>query len=272
MRKTLSVLVAAVVALTFFATTAFAATTASLGANTTDGVIVQASSDLAKLFDGEKWDTLGAWGGDANFTNVVGFVNGNATQNYETDNADDDSVLSLIIDLGEVKYLDSFTIYFYQDYNVMIGTGPAMPITVSASATTESDFVKIKDFTFESDDYVMEGGASNASTSTKGVVPATFEFDSTLTTRYLRLEMPFMWNKGVSSDSSANNTDNKNHWEFISMTEIEFTEGEPVTDESTGGESTGGEETPDTGDEVVVFAVLGLFALAATVVVVKKAR
>ena len=154
----------------------------------------------------------------------------------------------------------------------MIGTGPAMPITVSASATTESDFVKIKDFTFESDDYVMEGGASNASTSTKGVVPATFEFDSTLTTRYLRLEMPFMWNKGVSSDSSANNADNKNHWEFISMTEIEFTEGEPVTDESTGGESTGGEETPDTGDEVVVFAVLGLFALAATVVVVKKAR
>lgn len=272
MRKTLSVLVAAVVALTFFATTAFAATTASLGANTTDGVIVQASSDLAKLFDGEKWEDLGAWGGDANFTNIVGFVNGNAAQNYETDNAEDDSVLSLIIDLGEVKYLDSFTIYFYQCYNDMIGTGPAMPITVSASATTESDFVEIKDFTFESDEYVMEGGASNAATAKKGVIPATFEFDSTLATRYLRLEMPFMWNKGLSSDSSTNNTDNKNHWEFIAMTEIEFTEGEPVTDESTGGESTGGEETPDTGDEVVVFAVLGLFALAATVVVVKKAR
>lgn len=62
MRKTLSVLVAAVVALTFFATTAFAATTASLGANTTDGVIVQASSDLAKLFDGEKWEDLGRLG------------------------------------------------------------------------------------------------------------------------------------------------------------------------------------------------------------------
>lgn len=266
MRKTLSVLVAAVVALTFFATTAFAATTASLGANTTDGVIVHADSDLAKLFDGKKWDTIGAWGGDANFTNVVGFVNNNCKQNFETDNADDDSVLSLIIDLGEVKYLDSFTIYFYQCYSVMIGTGPAMPITVSASATTESDFVKIKDFTFESDDYVTEDGVKNTE-STNGVVPETFEFDSTLATRYLRLEMPFMWNKGVSSDSSANNTDNKNHWEFIAMTEIEFTEGEPVTDESTGGE-----ETPDTGDEVVVFAVLGLFALAATVVVVKKAR
>ena len=176
------------------------------------------------------------------------------------------------MDFDGETVLDSFTIYFYQDYNVMIGTGPAMPITVSASATTESDFVKIKDFTFESDDYVMEGGASNASTSTKGVVPATFEFDSTLTTRYLRLEMPFMWNKGVSSDSSTNNTDNKNHWEFISMTEIEFTEGEPVTDESTGGECPGGGESPDTGDEVGGFAVLGLFALAATVVVVKKAR
>ncbi len=44
----------------------------------------------------------------------------------------------------------------------------------------------------------------------------------------------------------------------------------PAVDESTGGESAG--ETPDTGDEIVVFAVLGLFALAATVVVVRKAR
>lgn len=44
----------------------------------------------------------------------------------------------------------------------------------------------------------------------------------------------------------------------------------PAVDESAGGESTGA--TPDTGDEIVVFAVLGLFALAATVVVVRKAR
>lgn len=44
----------------------------------------------------------------------------------------------------------------------------------------------------------------------------------------------------------------------------------PAVDESTGDESTGA--TPDTGDEIVVFAVLGLFALAATVVVVRKAR
>lgn len=44
----------------------------------------------------------------------------------------------------------------------------------------------------------------------------------------------------------------------------------PAVDESTGGESTG--ETPDTDDEVVIFSVLGLLAIVATVVVVKKVR
>lgn len=44
----------------------------------------------------------------------------------------------------------------------------------------------------------------------------------------------------------------------------------PAVDGSTGGESTG--ETLDTDDEVVIFSVLGLLAIVATVVVVKKVR
>ena len=125
MKKTLAVLMAALLAAVCFATIGSAATiSASLNEDYAD---VTATMDLSKLFDGvtyveknEITEGADAWKTDGSaYTqgDIVLFKNAKATDKTAG------TKLVLNIDLGEAKDLDNVVVYFFKEYSSMIGLG-----------------------------------------------------------------------------------------------------------------------------------------------------
>ena len=276
MKKTLAVLMAALLACACFATigSAAATPTASLSEDYTNVSLLANAGTLDKLFDGDdrKEEAL-AWGSDN--ANIVAFQNADATK------ADANATLCLIIDLGEERTLSSMTISFYKDYNVMIGLGAENTLTVSTS-DNGTDFTKVEDLTFESEAVgtAADGKADNTTFPTAGVYDETFTFTSAVTTRYLELKIPY-------EESHPQFAEGKIMWEFIGMTEIAFTDAaetdtsseapvessEAPSTSSTAPTSstTESSKTPVTGDAgLAAIAVIAVIALAGTVVVARK--
>lgn len=178
MKKTLAILMAALLACACFATIGSAEDakiTAKLSEDYTNVSLLENAGTFDKLFDGDdrKEEAL-AWGSDN--ANVVAFKNADATK------ADANATLCLIIDLGEERTLSSMTISFYKDYNVMIGLGAENTLTVSSS-DNGTDFTKVEDFTFESE--AIEDAADGTPDKTKfpvaGVYDETFKFTNNVT-------------------------------------------------------------------------------------------
>ena len=285
MKKTLAILMAALLACACFATIGSAEDakiTAKLSEDYTNVSLLENAGTFDKLFDGDdrKEEAL-AWGSDN--ANVVAFKNADATK------ADANATLCLIIDLGEERTLSSMTISFYKDYNVMIGLGAENTLTVSSS-DNGTDFTKVEDFTFESE--AIEDAADGTPDKTKfpvaGVYDETFKFTNNVTARYLELKIPY-------EETHPEFANGKIMWEFIGMTEIAFADGtpstdtsEPATDESKAesvatseapstsstaptSSTTESSKTPVTGDAgLAAIAVIAVIALAGTVVVARK--
>lgn len=278
MKKTLAVLMAALLACACFATLGSAADakiTASLSEDYTNVSILNSVS-LDKLFDGDdrKEEAL-AWGSDN--TNILAFCN------KDCKDPQANATLCLNIDLGKEMTLSELTISFYKDYNVMIGLGAENTLTVSSS-DNGTDYTKVQDFTFESEELVANEagtGTDNTKFPAAGVYDYNFKFDSTVTTQYLELKIPYEKSHDLTADGKV-------IWEFIAMTEIAFKEGEPSDTSEPADESktesaatseaptsssapTESSKTPVTGDAgLAAIAVIAVIALAGTVVVARK--
>ncbi len=278
MKKTLAVLMAALLVAVCFATVGSAATpTATLSPDYTNVSLLEGAGTLDKLFDGDdrKEEAL-AWGTDD--ANVVAF------KNADCKDAEANATLCLNIDLGEEMTLSGLTISFYKDYNVMIGLGEENTLTVSSS-DDGTDYAEVKSFTFTSE--ALEANAAGDNTDTSkypkaGVYDYEFKFDSAVTTQYLELKIPY-------EPSHELATDDKVVWEFIGMTEITFAEGEPADDtssepaddtsseapatssEAPAASSAPTSSTPPTGDAgFAAIAVVAVVALAGAALIVRK--
>lgn len=284
MKKTLAVLMAALLAVACFAMVGSAATpTATLSPDYTNVSLLEGAGTLDKLFDGDdrKEEAL-AWGTDD--ANVVAF------KNADCQDAEANATLCLNIDLGEEMTLSGLTISFYKDYNVMIGLGEENTLTVSSS-DDGTDYAEVKSFTFTSE--ALEAKADNSGVDSSkypkaGVYDYEFKFDSAVTTQYLELKIPY-----EASHELA--TDGKVIWEFIGMTEITFQEGEPADDtssepagdtssdadtsseapttssEAPATSSAAESSTPSTGDAgMIAIVVLAAAAVIGAAVIVKK--
>ena len=238
MKKTLAVLMAALLVAACFATVGSAATpTASLSPDYTNVSLLEGAGTLDKLFDGDdrKEEAL-AWGTDD--ANVVAF------KNADCKDAEANATLCLNIDLGEEMTLSGLTISFYKDYNVMIGLGEENTLTVSSS-DDGTDYAEVKSFTFTSE--ALEAKPDNSGVDSSkypkaGVYDYEFKFDSAITTQYLELKIPYEASHELS-------TDGKVIWEFIGMTEITFAEGEPADDTSSEPAGDTSEPADDTSSE-----------------------
>lgn len=239
MKKTLAVLMAALLVAACFATVGSAATpTASLSPDYTNVSLLEGAGTFDKLFDGDdrKEEAL-AWGTDN--ANVVAF------KNADCKDAEANATLCLNIDLGEEMTLSGLTISFYKDYNVMIGLGEENTLTVSSS-DDGTDYAEVKSFTFTSE--ALEAKPDNSGVDSSkypkaGVYDYEFKFDSAITTQYLELKIPYEASHELS-------TDGKVIWEFIGMTEITFAEGEPADDTSSEpADGTSSEPADDTSSE-----------------------
>lgn len=277
MKKTLAVLMAALLVAACFATVGSAATpTASLSPDYTNVSLLEGAGTFDKLFDGDdrKEEAL-AWGTDN--ANVVAF------SNADCKDAEANATLCLIVDLGEEMTLSGLTISFYKDYNVMIGLGAENTLTVSSS-DNGTDFTEVQEFTFESEEIgsTADGAVDKTTFPDAGVYDEVFTFDSSVTTRYLELKIPY-------EPSHPQFTDGKVMWEFIGMTEITFAEGEPADDtssepaddtsseapatssEAPAASSAPTSSTPPTGDAgFAAIAVVAVVALAGAALIVRK--
>ena len=189
MKKTLAVLMAALLATVCFATIGSAATiSASLNEDYAD---VTATKDLSKLFDGvtyveknEITEGADAWKTDGSaYTqgDIVLFKNAKATDKTAG------TKLVLNIDLGEAKDLDNIVVYFFKEYSSMIGLGVSNTMTISASTDGET-YNKVGDFEFDSEPALQED--NKTTNGVLGVYPETFEFEETVNARYLELALP----------------------------------------------------------------------------------
>ena len=271
MKKTLAVVLAALLSVACFATIGSAATTVTL--NSDDYPNVEANADLSLLVDGTTLEGTEFPGSGGYATSgIVLFKNLTATD------AEANTTLCLVVDLGEDKTISAATVYFYKEYVSMVGLGVENTMTISYSTDGDS-YTKINDFTFDSEPAMTEG----ANTGICGIFSETFDFGDAVTARYLEFKLPF-----EASDPSF--TAGKVVWEFIGMTEIDLTEGEPAPDEDSSSEapvesteapvesteapvesSETESSTPSTGDAgIVAVAAVALIAIAGAAVVIKK--
>ena len=144
MKKALSLLLAAILAAACFATVG-AAADAAVTLNNTDypGVkVLDTNLDLSVLTDGDKGESLKgiAWA-DTDKTKIIAFQNENCAVKDST------TTLCLVLDLGAEKTLDSITVTFYKEYNVMIGLGVKNTMIVSSSKDGEA-FDKLGEYDF----------------------------------------------------------------------------------------------------------------------------
>ena len=294
MKKTLAVLMAALLAAVCFATIGSAATiSASLNEDYAD---VTATKDLSKLFDGvtyveknEITEGADAWKTDGSaYTqgDIVLFKNAKATDKTAG------TKLVLNIDLGEAKDLDSVVVYFFKEYSSMIGLGVSNTMTISASTDGET-YNKVGDFEFDSEPALQED--NKTTNGVLGVYPETFEFEETVNARYLELALPYEESADTFYVTPGDPESGvKGIWEFIGITEIAFSEasegGDVSSDESkdesvnesaaesteapvtsSGTSSAADSSTPSTGDAgVIAVVVLAVAAVVGAAVIVKK--
>lgn len=217
MKKTLAVLMAALLAVACFAMVGSAAEISSITQNTEDYPNVTLDTrgkGLTALFDGNKEA--------AAFTDSVFFKNENATDATLT------NTLALVLDLGEETTVGSLTLTFYKEYISMIGLALQNTLTVSSSDDGEV-FDEVQEFTFEGEAITLS--SDNKVTNQAGIVDYTFNLTTPVTTRYLELKLPIGPVDPAAIEAGAF-ADNKVMWEFIALTEIVVTEGEPADDTS----------------------------------------
>ena len=296
MKKTLAVLMAALLVAVCFATVGSAATTATLDTDYN----VTTSSDLSMLFDGKTYvERNDPEAEDAWQNNGTAYAQGGMAlfQNTKCTEKDVAASLVLTIDLGETKNIDNVVVYFYKEYIAMIGLGVSNTMTISAS-TDGDDYTKVGDFDFDSEPAVVDG----ATNGILGVFPETFEFEEPVTARYLELALPYeessdtFYVKPGDPESGA-----KSIWEFVGITEIEINEateggdtsepaGDTSSDADTSSEapttsseapttsseapatsSVAESSTPSTGDAgMIAIVVLAAAAVIGAAVIVKK--
>lgn len=275
MKKTLAVLMAALLACACFATIGSAAEIKAITQNTEDYPRVTLDSRgkaLTALFDGNKTATT--------FTDSVFFKNEDATDATLT------NTLALVIDLGEKTNVGGLTLTFYKEYISMIGLALENKLTVSSSDDGET-FAKVQDFTFEGEKITLD--EANKITNQISTVDYDFEFTTSVNTRYLELQIPI---GPVDPDATKAFADNKVMWEFIALTEIAVNDAASVDTSEPADESktesaaesaaassaptsssapTESSKTPVTGDAgLAAIAVIAVIALAGTVVVARK--
>ena len=291
MKKTLAVLMAALLAVACFAMVGSAATTITLNNEDYPGVSILGGKDLALLVDGETLEGEGeaeAWG--SGIAAVVPFQNANCIQTGTT--PPPTTTLALVLDLGEEKTISSIDVWFYKDYNVMIGLGQNNTLTVSSSEDGAT-FEKVTDYEFDSQPAMLEG--ETTVNKICEVVKETIAFDAPVTTQYIELKMNF---EESSEEFLVDNADpskgTKPIWEFIAMTEIAVNEGsaggdtsEPAGDTSSDADtsseapttsseapatsSAAESSTPSTGDAgMIAIVVLAAAAVIGAAVIVKK--
>ena len=138
MKKTLAVLMAALLVAACFATVGSAAdmTVAFIENYDSNVVLLPGAGTFDALTDGvttpEELDWLKMT--DAQKKQVVAFQNNNCILNEaEGKNPIPASRLGLVVDLGETKTLESLSVWFYKCYIVMIGLGVENTLSISAS-------------------------------------------------------------------------------------------------------------------------------------------
>lgn len=279
MKKTLAILMAALLACACFATIGSAAEIKSITQNTEDFPNVTLDSrgkPLTALFDGNK--------AAAAFTDSVFFKNENATDASLT------NTLALVIDLGEKTNVGGLTLTFYKEYISMIGLALENTLTVSASDDGET-FTELQKFTFEGEEITLN--SENKITNAASTVDYDFKLTTAANTRYLELKLPIgpVDPEVIAAGAFA---DNKVMWEFVALTEIVVNDAaatdtsEPADDESKAesvatseapstsstaptSSTTESSKTPVTGDAgLAAIAVIAGIALAGTVVVARK--
>ena len=290
MKKTLAVLMAALLAVACFAMVGSAATTITLNNEDYPGVSILGGKDLALLVDGETLEGEAEAWGSSGIAAVVPFQNANCIQTGTT--PPPTTTLALVLDLGEEKTISSIDVWFYKDYNVMIGLGQNNTLTVSSSEDGET-FEKVTDYEFDSQPAMLEG--ENTVNKIIEVAKETIAFDAPVTTQYIELKMNF---EESSEKFLVDNKDpskgTKPIWEFIAMTEIAVNEGsaggdtsEPAGDTSSDADtsseapttsseapatsSAAESSTPSTGDAgMIAIVVLAAAAVIGAAVIVKK--
>ncbi|HAN21849.1 MAG: hypothetical protein A2Y15_06430 [Clostridiales bacterium GWF2_36_10] len=120
-------------------------------------------------------------------------------QNKVCTTADTYPTIELVLALGDETDVTGVNLCFYHEYLSMIGLPKDNTVTISY-ATDISTFTEIDDFTFEG---VAETGKS-------GVIDAIFEFDETVTAKFIKVAFDF--------DDSPFET--KVIWEFMGLTEF----------------------------------------------------
>ena len=297
MKKTLAVLMAALLAVACFAMVGSAATTITLNNEDYPGVSILGGKDLALLVDGETLEGEAEAWGSSGIAAVVPFQNANCIQTGTT--PPPTTTLALVLDLGEEKTISSIDVWFYKDYNVMIGLGQNNTLTVSSSEDGET-FEKVTDYEFDSQPAMLEG--EDTVNKIIEVAKETIAFDAPVTTQYIELKMNF---EESSEKFLVDNKDpskgTKPIWEFIAMTEIAVNEGsaggdtsEPAGDTSSDADtsseapttsseapttsseapatsSAAESSTPSTGDAgMIAIVVLAAAAVIGAAVIVKK--
>lgn len=262
MKKALSLLLAAILAAACFATVG-AAADAAVTLNNTDypGVkVLDTNLDLSVLTDGDKGESLKgiAWA-DTDKTKIIAFQNENFAVKDST------TTLCLVLDLGAEKTLDSITVTFYKEYNVMIGLGVENTMIVSSSKDGKT-FDKLGEYDFTAEPSRDTDGIKANPAAIGALQDETFAFDKPVTARYFELRIHYEFNY-------ENATDGKDIWEFIGMTEITANEAdaddvsEPAASAETPAASSApaddSSKTPVTGDAgAAALVVIAAAALA----------
>lgn len=261
-KKALSLLLAAILAAACFATVG-AAADAAVTLNNTDypGVkVLDTNLDLSVLTDGDKGESLKgiAWA-DTDKTKIIAFQNENCAVKDST------TTLCLVLDLGAEKTLDSITVTFYKEYNVMIGLGVENTMIVSSSKDGKT-FDKLGEYDFTAEPSRDTDGIKANPAAIGALQDETFAFDKPVTARYFELRIHYEFNY-------ENATDGKDIWEFIGMTEITANEAdaadvsEPAASAETPAASSApaddSSKTPVTGDAgAAALVVIAAAALA----------
>ena len=202
MKKALSLLLAAILAAACFATVG-AAADAAVTLNNTDspGVkVLDTNLDLSVLTDGDKGESLKgiAWA-DTDKTKIIAFQNENCAVKDST------TTLCLVLDLGAEKTLDSITVTFYKEYNVMIGLGVENTMIVSSSKDGKT-FDKLGEYDFTAEPSRDTDGIKANPAAIGALQDETFAFDKPVTARYFELRIHYEFNYENATDAASADT------------------------------------------------------------------
>ncbi|MGI6715746.1 MAG: LamG-like jellyroll fold domain-containing protein [Eubacteriales bacterium] len=159
------------------------------------------------LTDGNKHEEYGNWGNEVQ--NALVFQNPDPkTQN---------GTIELVYNLGAAGNYNRFTLSFYRDYAVMIGTPGSVKLEYSLDGRT---FTEIDEFELKD---------TGATTATNGVIDLVCDF-GLVKAQYFKISFQFGDDRWVYGDNPA---DGKIYFEFVALTEITATYAQPKVQPST---------------------------------------